>query len=63
MKTKNTSCWEFLNCPNHIRDECQVFKSDLCNECWLLKDVALICPKQEKQNNCLDCSWYKEKTK
>ena len=54
METNN--CWEFLNCPEDIRNKCEVFKLDSGKECWFLGDGKCAC----SNTACFDCDWYKK---
>ena len=54
-------CWSYWNCPPQIRDNCEVFKSDMGKECWYIMHLKKGCPASEKYGSCFNCPWYKNK--
>lgn len=33
-------CWNFMNCPNDVREQCVAYKSDTKEPCWVLNQVG-----------------------
>lgn len=56
------SCWEFLECPKEIRDQCEIFRKSLGFICWLvIEDTTTGCHGYDKFDGCINCPWFKKK--
>ena len=56
---KSENCWEFINCPEKVRNNCDVYKLDAGNECWLMCKTNESCGLC-KNKECFDCEWFKK---
>ena len=53
------NCWEFMKCPNSIRENCEAYKRDFGKECWMVvKDTGTGCYAYKKYNGCRKCPWF-----
>ena len=60
-KSETQNCWEFMKCPEEIRQKCQVYGKSLGREGWLVtKDATTRCFACKKYDSCMDCPWYKK---
>ena len=58
MEEKKQNCWEFMNCPKKIRQNCDAYLLSYGKECWMIiKDISEGCPAFF--GNCFECPWYK----
>ena len=61
-KNNYRNCWEFWNCSNESKEECDAYNLKLGRNCWsisaryCLRNLAKISKK--KINTCLKCLWY-----
>ena len=61
MTKKNPqTCWECINCPKKIKVNCDVYKTNSGNECWLLVDIEKGCEAAKKYGGCFKCPVYKK---
>lgn len=58
MAIKN--CWDFIKCPQKIRDACDVFLYGYGSECWRVPKPSRK-KKQQKKRSCIHCKWYIKK--
>jgi len=62
MKTGSTpmgACWMFWNCPDDLKNKCQIYrKKDTAQErCFKVTGFKPQCT--HRFDNCYDCAWYK----
>lgn len=55
-KTTN-NCWDYWKCPHSVKSTCQAFINKMGHECWFIGDLNN-CPKDRKENNCMNCQWF-----
>ncbi len=60
MKIKKPlNCWEFMKCSNEIKENCEAYKRNLGQECWLVaKEIGTGCFGYSKQDGCRNCPWF-----
>ncbi len=57
------NCWDFWQCPEKTKKQCQVFKLNMGDECWFIqnsKGVSCAKAKAADVNDCLDCPFFKK---
>jgi len=55
------NCWEFMKCPEKIKEKCEAYKRNLGQECWLIvQDIEPGCYGYSKYNGCRNCPWFKK---
>jgi hypothetical protein len=62
MDVSAKTCWEYLECPKEVREDCEVYRLDFCSECWMIRDIKTSsCPgvAELKITKCLDCPFFK----
>ena len=60
MNNRPKNCWEFWNCPEEIRKNCEVFKLKAGNKCWFMHTMAKGCKRTEEIGGCFTCEWFKK---
>ena len=59
MKKTPQNCWEFMNCPQDVKENCEAYSRNLGQECWLVaQDVGTGCNGFNKHKGCRNCPWY-----
>jgi len=56
---KSIKCWEFMNCPDHIKKECWAYRLNMSRECWILRKKAKKDFNWMNNKGCKDCKFYK----
>lgn len=47
------TCWQYMQCPQNMRVECKVYKTDMTEPCWVTNQV-----NGKTLNACKTCLWY-----
>ena len=55
------NCWEFMDCPKELRNDCPAFRYNMGNECWFLTKIEHGCPIRGKDEGCVDYPWFLKK--
>ena len=59
-----TRCWEYLDCPQEVRENCQAYTSRNGKECWMVSEkrcgggTASRGSIEEKLVECSRCEYY-----
>ena len=48
------TCWQFMNCPQDMRKECVVYKTDMKEPCWILNQTGGC----GILGSCKSCPWF-----
>lgn len=57
-RKKNVSrCWEFFNCSEQLRENCEAYSSNK-RECWLLNNLRGGA-RLSNNGDCIECKWLK----
>lgn len=63
MPASIRGCWEWMNCPSHLRESCPAFPR-FGYICWLVPGTMCGGCRQprvpDKLPMCRECSWYVE---
>jgi len=58
---KHQNCWEFLKCPEEVRDKCPAFLTYRGMDCFDYAENC--CPRMDSGfQHCIECVWYKKIT-
>jgi hypothetical protein len=57
-------CWEYLDCPDHVREQCAAYTNSNGKECWMVSEKR--CGGgtghresiEEKLVECSHCEYY-----
>jgi len=53
------NCWEFMKCPNNIKENCEAYIRNLGQECWLIaENTGTGCHGYNKYDGCTNCPWF-----
>ena len=53
------NCWDFRNCPEHIRKQCEVYRMKMGKECWFLQDMdkgGML--SKDRPGGCFLCAYF-----
>ena len=61
-KKESENCWEFMDCPEEVRDNCPAYKLNKGRMCWAVAAyVEKGCPKLKRDfEYCHECPWFKK---
>ena len=60
MNKEPENCWEFWNCPEEIRNNCEIFKLNAGKECWFLSNSSKGCKRSKGNGGWFNCEWFKK---
>jgi hypothetical protein len=53
------NCWDYMECPNYIKEKCDAYIRDFGKECWMVaKDTGTGCYGYKKYDGCRNCPWF-----
>lgn len=54
FKGDHKNCWDFHNCAEKDRKDCEVFKNDMGKECWFIPHFT------KRKKDCMECGWFQK---
>jgi len=48
------TCWQYMNCPQEMRKECVVYKTDMKEPCWVSNSKK----RYDILGTCTTCPWF-----
>ena len=51
---ENQNCWDFHNCSEESKKECEAFKHEMGKECWFVSHLT------KGNRKCFECGWFQK---
>lgn len=60
MNKNCENCWEYNNCSDEEKVQCEAHKKDMGKECWMIPDFTGRNQQEKGMSKCFSCGWYRK---